>query len=140
MQLVPGAGCTVSVMFTPVKRTGTKAGTLSLTSNYPRIIPVRLTGTGKLAHSGKLAIYTRASWGVQNVFVDGIWSGKLNYDAQDVCGGVGAITLTLTLAPGEHTVDGNDPLLDIPSAKIKVTEGGCTVYKTLPRMVLLFVG
>lgn len=82
-QLLPGAGCNVNVVFTPVNRTGTKAGTLSLISNYSRTIPVALTGIGTLLHSGKLAIYTRESWGVQNVFVDGIWSGKLNYYAQD---------------------------------------------------------
>jgi hypothetical protein len=126
-QLAPGAGCNVNVVFAPVNRAGTKSGTLSLISNYSRTIPVPLTGVGTLAHSGKLAIYTRESWGVQNVFVDGIWSGKLNYDAQDACGGVGAITLTLP--PGDHTVDGSDPLLSIQSAKATVTEGACTVFK-----------
>ncbi|MEY4753897.1 MAG: hypothetical protein RJA44_1572 [Pseudomonadota bacterium] len=126
-QLAAGQGCNVNIVFRPINRVGTKEGVLSLTSPDAKMQLVSLLGEGTLAHSGKLAIYTREPWGVDNVYVDGVWAGKLNYDAQDICNGAGAITLTLS--PGAHTVSGYDAVADFPAAAVTITEGACTSYK-----------
>ena len=126
--LQPGQGCDLSVTFTPTRFVGAKEGSVVLDSNYAlsRLPMVGLTGAGTLARSGQLAVSTNASWGIQNAFVDGAWIGKLGRDGSRGCGEPGAVTMTL--APGAHTVSANDPLLLIPNATVTVVEGQCVTY------------
>ena len=126
--LAVGASCTISVTFTPVRLVGTKDGGLTISSNAPGNNFISLKGVGSLSKSGQLAIFTRQSWGIDNVFVDSAWvGGGLKYDSQNTCGGIGAITVTL--APGAHTIEAYDQILSINPATVTVTEGGCTVHQ-----------
>ncbi len=127
--LAVGASCTINVTFAPARLVGTKNGYVAISSDAlgsPHV--VSLNGVGSLSRSGQLAIFTRQSWGVDNVSVDGAWvGGGLRYDSQNICGGIGAITVTL--APGTHTIEANDQILSIAPATVTVTEGGCTVHQ-----------
>jgi hypothetical protein len=127
--LAVGKSCSISVTFAPIRFVGSKPGNLGVASdasNSSTSLP--LNGTGSLAHSGRLALYTRYAWGVDNVYVDGAWvGGNLKYDSQDACGGLGAITVTL--APGSHTIDADDNLLSVGQTSETVVENGCTVHQ-----------
>lgn len=126
--LQPGQGCDLAVTFAPIRLVGAKEGSVALVSNFASsVLPkVRLTGTGTLAHSGQLTVATRASWGVQNTYVDGAWIGKVGRDGFRGCGEPGAVTMTL--APGPHSIAANDPLLEIADGTVKVVEGQCVTY------------
>jgi hypothetical protein len=127
--LAIGASCTINVTFSPIRLVGPKQGSVAISSDAPGSPHVvYLNGVGSLINSGQLAIFTRESWGVDNVYVDGAWVGRdLKYDSQNTCGGIGAITLTL--APGTHTIEAGDQVLSISPATVTVTEGGCMVHQ-----------
>lgn len=126
--LAVGARCTISVTFTPVRLVGIKDGSLAFLSNAAGSPHrVSLKGVGSLSKSGQLAIFTRQPWGIDGVSVDGAWLSGLKYDSQNTCGGIGAITVTL--APGTHTIEAYDQILSIDPATVTVTEGGCTVHQ-----------
>lgn len=127
--LAIGASCTINVTFSPIRLVGPKQGSVAISSDAPGSPHVvNLNGVGSLIKSGQLAIFTRESWGVDNVYVDGAWVGRdLKYDSQNTCGGIGAITLTL--APGTHTIEADDQVLSISPSTVTVTEGGCMVHQ-----------
>lgn len=129
--LPAGSSCTINVSFKPIRFAEVKKGSLSVLSNAKGSPHgIYLEGTGTLAKSGQLAIYTRHTWGVDHVWVDDTWvGGNLKPDAVNTCGGYGAVTVTLP--PGTHTVEAADNILMFTEASVTVTEGGCTVHQVV---------
>ncbi|MDO9075477.1 MAG: choice-of-anchor D domain-containing protein [Rubrivivax sp.] len=133
--LPAGGACTINVTFAPAGPAGPRRGDLAFVTNAPSGLmgisaSAPLLGTGTLSKSGQLAIYTRESWGIDGVYLDGFWvSGGLSPTGQNLCGGQGAITLTV--APGQHTISAYDAVLSIADAAVTVTEGACTVHRVV---------
>ena len=131
--LPAGSACTINVNFAPVGPAGPRRGDLAFITNAPTGLlgisaSAPLIGTGSLSKSGQLAIYTRESWSIDAVYVDGFWvGGNLSTSSQNLCGGQGAFTLTV--APGQRTISASDAVLSIPDATVTVSEGACTVHK-----------
>lgn len=134
--LAAGASCSIGVSFMPRPLSGPlmsnkKFEALNIFSNSadsPH--QVLLNGTVDLGVTGQVAIYTRASYPVDSVYVDDVWvGGNIKFGAQNTCGGIGAITVTL--APGTHKVTAFDSVLTIQPANINVLAGGCAVYEII---------